>query len=124
MLEKMDDFFNDRIEEYDDHQLNAIASAKEFYPFTARSLPAEKGVKVLDLGCGTGLEFEYYFRLNPAAEVTCIDMAGRMLDKLAKKFGDKDIRIIKGSYFDVELEESYYDAVLSVESLHHYDMEN
>lgn len=50
MLEKMDDFFNDRIEEYDDHQLNAIASAKEFYPFTARSLPAEKGVKVLDLG--------------------------------------------------------------------------
>ncbi len=123
MLEKMDDFFNDRIEEYDDHQLNAIASAKEFYPFTARSLPAEEGVKVLDLGCGTGLELEYYFRLNPAAEVTCIDMAGRMLDKLTKKFGDKDIRIIKGSYFDVELKESYYDAVLSVESLHHYDME-
>ena len=39
MLEKMNDFFNSRIGEYEEHQLNAIAGAREFYPFTAKQLP-------------------------------------------------------------------------------------
>ena len=29
MLEKMDDFFNNRIDSYEEHQLNMIDSAKE-----------------------------------------------------------------------------------------------
>lgn len=34
-LEKMGDFFDSRTEGYEDHQLNTIDFAKEFYPFTA-----------------------------------------------------------------------------------------
>ena len=41
-LEKMKDFFENRIEEYDDHMLNEIDSANEFYPFTAELLPKSK----------------------------------------------------------------------------------
>ena len=44
------------------------------------------GAKVLDLGCGTGLELEYYFRLNSTAMVTGIDLAAGMLQKLKEKF--------------------------------------
>ena len=29
---------------------------------------------VLDLGCGTGLEMDFYFRRNPAAKITGIDL--------------------------------------------------
>ena len=120
MLEKMDEFFDSRLEGYEEHQLNCIESARDFYPFTAGCLPREKNANVLDLGCGTGLELDYYFKLNPSAKVTGIDLAPGMLAALRKKFSDKDITLIQGSYFDVQLGENKYDAAVSVESLHHF----
>lgn len=117
-LEKMDDFFHRRLEGYDEHMLNNIDGAKEFYPFTAASLPLNKPIRLLDLGCGTGLELEYIFKLNDQIEVTCIDLAEGMLNELKKKFSDKNIKVICDSYFDVEFEPC--DAVVSVESLHHF----
>ncbi len=123
MLEKMDDFFNSRVNGYEEHQLNEIFSAKEFYDFTAKHLPMEKNVKILDLGCGTGLELGFYFELNQSAIITCIDMAAKMLAKLKEKFKDKNIEIIQGSYFDISFKKNYYNAALSVESLHHYTKE-
>ena len=65
MLEKMGEFFDSRVEGYEDHQLNTIDFAKEFYPFTAEQLPKNTHSKILDLGCGTGLELDEYFRLDP-----------------------------------------------------------
>ena len=70
MLEKMEDFFDARLDGYEEHQLNTIASAKEFYPFTAGCLPRNPGPRILDLGCGTGLELGYYFEAVPPAAVT------------------------------------------------------
>lgn len=119
MLEKMDRFFNDRIVGYEEHQLNEISGAREFYPFTASCLPVG-GVKILDLGCGTGLELNYYFEISPAAEVVCIDLAAEMLKTLKSKFCDKRVEIICGSYFDVPFGKNIYDAVVSVKSLHHF----
>ena len=43
-----------------------------------------------------------------------------MLDALKNKFEDKDLTLILGSYFDVEFESDAFDAVVSVESLHHF----
>ena len=123
ILEKMDEFFNSRLEGYEGHQLNAIEGAKEFYPFTASLLPMHRCAKVLDLGCGTGLELGYYFELNPSAKVTGIDIAVDMLKVLKEKFTDKAVTVIQGSYFDVPFEKNYYDAVVSVGSLHHFTKE-
>ena len=120
MLEKMGEFFDSRLEGYEEHQLTCIESARDFYPFTAGCLPQDKNASVLDLGCGTGLELDYYFKLNPAAKVTGIDLAPGMLAAFRKKFADKDITLIQGSYFDVPLGENEYDAAVSVESLHHF----
>ena len=55
MLEKMAEFFDKRLMTYDEHMLNEIEGAKEFYPFTAECLPKSDHTKLLDLGCGTGL---------------------------------------------------------------------
>lgn len=123
MLEKMGAFFDRRLEGYEDHQLTAIDSAGEFYPFTARCLPQRPEAEILDLGCGTGLELSYYFPLNPTAHVTGIDLAEGMLSALEKKFSDKALRLIRGSYFDVPFERGRYDAAVSVESLHHFTRE-
>ncbi|MBM7686339.1 class I SAM-dependent methyltransferase [Defluviitalea raffinosedens] len=120
MLEKMGEFFDRRLDEYEDHQLNCIESAHEFYKYTAKCLPMECGCRIIDLGCGTGLELEEYFRLNPSAKVTGIDLAPGMLNRLREKFRDKDVNLILGSYFEVPFGIERFDAAVSVESLHHF----
>ena len=123
MLEKMDTFFEARLEGYDEHMLTDIEGAQEFYPFTAGLLPDHSGVCVLDLGCGTGLELEYYFSRVPHAAVTGIDLAAGMLEVLEKKFSGKALTLHQGSYFDLPLGENCFDATVSVESLHHFTQE-
>lgn len=90
MLEKMNEFFNNRVGGYEKHQLNEIESAKEFYPFTAGCLPMMDHASVLDLGCGTGLELEYYYDLNPSAKITGIDLSGDMLQVLKRNTAIKN----------------------------------
>ena len=119
-LEKMDDFFAARIDGYDAHMKNDIEGASGFYAYTASLLPLAAGSRVLDLGCGTGLELEEYFALNPCAIVTGIDLSEVMLNALKAKFPVKDLKLIQASYFDVPLGVGVYDAAVSVESLHHF----
>ena len=123
MLERMDDFFTARINGYDEHMKSNIEGASLFYKFTAALLPTGESAKVLDLGCGTGLELEEFFLVNPNAKVTGIDLTEAMLDSLKAKFPDKDITTICGSYFDVPFGEEVFDAAVSVESLHHFSKE-
>lgn len=123
MLEKMDAFFEARLDGYDEHMKTNIAFAEEFYPFTAGLLPTEEHSRILDLGCGTGLELEEYYLLCPSAQVTGIDLSRGMLEALKQKFKEKEIRLICGSYFDFPLGEAEYDAAVSVESLHHFTKE-
>ena len=123
MLEKMSDFFEARLDGYDEHMMTNIECASEFYPFTAKMLPTITNCPILDLGCGTGLELEEYYLLCPSAKVTGIDLSQRMLSVLGKKLADKDITLIVGSYFDVPLGKDVFEAAVSVESLHHFTKE-
>ena len=123
MLEKMSEFFERRLDSYDVHMMTAIECATEFYPYTARLLPRKENSRILDLGCGTGLELEAYFPLCPTAKVTGIDLSEKMLAALQEKFTGKAITLICGSYFDVPFGTGCYDAAVSVESLHHFTKE-
>ena len=120
MLEKMSAFFEARLNGYDAHMLNEIDSAKEFYTLTAQNLPQEKNCHILDLGCGTGLELEFYLKYNPTAKITGIDLSQGMLEALKAKLSTYTITLIQGSYFDLPLGENGYNAAVSVESLHHF----
>lgn len=122
-LEKMADFFAARIDGYDAHMKRDIVGASEFYAYTTSLLPDDPGARILDLGCGTGLELEEYFARNPGARVTGIDLSEVMLDALKAKFPDRALTLIQGSYFDVPLGEDQYDGAVSVESLHHFPAE-
>ena len=123
MLEKMCDFFEARLDGYDEHMMTNIESAAEFYPFTAGMLPTAENCHILDLGCGTGLELAYYLAENPSAGITGIDLSRGMLNALRKKFRRENMELICGSYFDVPFGESCFDAAVSVESLHHFTKE-
>jgi tRNA (cmo5U34)-methyltransferase len=118
-LEEMAEFFEKRLDGYDEHMLCDIECATEFYPFTAGHLPSGDNVKILDLGCGTGLELEFYFSIVPNASVTAIDLSKGMLDAMLKKFSGKNITAVQGSYFDIPFGNDF-NACVSVESLHHF----
>ena len=119
-LERMEDFFSSRVVGYDEHMRTTIEGATDFYAYTASLMPVEKDARILDLGCGTGLELEEYFRINPDADVTGIDLSEAMLNALKEKLPDRKIQLIHGSYFDIPFGEKVYDAAVSVESLHHF----
>jgi tRNA (cmo5U34)-methyltransferase len=75
------------------------------------------------LGCGTGLELEEYFLLNPSARIMGIDLSQGMLSALKKKFAGKDITLVCSSYSDVPFGVCSFDSAVSVESLHHFTQE-
>ena len=121
MLEKMNEFFDRRVDGYDEHMRETVEGDDRFYEYTAALLP--KGGAILDLGCGTGLELEAYYALGGTAHVTGIDLSEGMLDALRAKFPDKALTLLRGSYFDLPLGEACFDAAVSVESLHHFTAE-
>ncbi len=122
-LEKMGDFFNRRLDGYEEHQKKYVDGGEELYDVTAALLPTGPGAEILDLGCGTGLELDVYFRKNPTAAVTGIDLAERLTDELLRKHADKNVQVILGSYFDEPFGTAIYDAAVSVMSLHHFTKE-
>lgn len=117
--ETMAGFFDARAEIYDYH-MNVENDLDEFYTAIAEvCIPPNPIFKLLDLGCGTGLELELLFEDYPGMQVTGIDLSQLMLIKLQQKFSDKALELITGSYLELELG-SDFDIVLSTYSLHHF----
>jgi tRNA (cmo5U34)-methyltransferase len=118
-IEKMSDFFAARAEGYDEHMLTVVEGCKEGYSKLAELIP-NNTVKILDLGCGTGLELEEIFKRLPDVSVVGIDLTQVMLDKLTQKYPHKNINLICGSYFDIDFGKNIFNAVISFETMHHF----
>lgn len=114
-LEEMSDFFSKRLDGYEEH----MSVWKKSYKLFAELLPL-RCRKILDLGCGTGLELDYILEKNPAAEVTGVDLCHSMLDKLSEKHSDKYLVTVCQDYFRYDIGCEKWDAVISFESLHHF----
>lgn len=117
-LEAMDAFFDARVEEYEDH----MSPWRRHYAWMADLLPEGAGT-LLDVGCGTGLELDRIFRRFPDLEVTGVDLSREMLAKLREKHGDKNLTLLQGDYFALELGRERYDAAVAFETLHHFPAE-
>ncbi len=122
ILEKMADFFAERAEMYDEHMLTEVEGCKEGYKKMASLIPPETE-KLLDLGCGTGLELDEIFSLYPHIKVTGIDLSAVMLEKLKEKHPEKNLHLICGDYFKIELGEKEFDCAVSFQTMHHFSHE-
>lgn len=121
-LEKMSEFFEDRIEEYEEHMLLNVKGYKEAC-VKLPTLITGHCERLLDLGCGTGLELENVFKEFRQIQVTGIDLTQSMLDKLQDKYPGKSLQLICGSYFDVELGNQLFDCAISFQTMHHFSHE-
>ncbi|WP_298841267.1 class I SAM-dependent methyltransferase [Clostridium sp.] len=121
-LEEMSSFFNNRADGYEEHMMNNVDGADKYYIETAKLIPKINGLKLLDLGCGTGLELDEIFKINPTVMVTGVDLAKDMMEKIKQKHSDKlsQLNLIVDSYFSYDMGEFVFDVALSVETLHHF----
>lgn len=118
-MEEMSEFFTARVEEYDEHMLTNVKGCKEAYKEVARLVP-DTCQKLIDLGCGTGLELDEIFKYLPDISVVGIDLTHAMLKRLKEKYADKAIHLVCGNYFDVDFGLSEYDCAISFQTMHHF----
>lgn len=114
-LEEMSDFFSKRLDDYEE-RMSVWANS---YRLFAESMPCQCR-RILDLGCGTGLELDYIWQKDSAIEVTGVDLCQSMLDKLLEKHSDKLFLAVCQDYFRYDIGCEKWDAVISFESLHHF----
>jgi tRNA (cmo5U34)-methyltransferase len=121
-LEEMGSFFNSRVDRYEEHMLKDGSGG---YIETAKLIPTTRGLKLLDLGCGTGLELDEIFKVNPTVQVTGIDLAEKMLEKLSQKHAARNsqLNLVLADYFEYDFGKNTFDVALSVETLHHFSYE-
>jgi RimJ/RimL family protein N-acetyltransferase/ubiquinone/menaquinone biosynthesis C-methylase UbiE len=119
--EEMGAFFNRRADGYEVH-MTECGFDSETYRRASAPLPrTDQTVRILDLGCGTGLELQYLFARMPNARVTCIDLSKKMLAILVTNYRERtaQLEIIRDSYLTWDYPEAQFDYVISVNTMHH-----
>lgn len=120
--ERMADFFDARSESYDEHMERSVSAFRRFYDSVAEPIPeTDEAVKILDIGCGTGLELDAMFQRAPNALITAIDISQGMLTELRKRHQARSdqLTLIIGSYLEVPFGDAAYDYAVAVMTLHH-----
>lgn len=82
-----------------------------------RKLGLKQGYKVLDIACGTGLNFRHIERIiGKKGSITAIDYTKEMLshaEKLVKKNRWDNIELIKADAAKIKLPKNHFDAIIS-----------
>jgi tRNA (cmo5U34)-methyltransferase len=123
-IEQMQDFFNAIASGW-----NSVYGSEQpdpLYHAVATQIEATNTpIKVLILGCGTGLELSPILHKVPNAQITGIDIAPNMLAELQRKFSNysTQIELIKGSYLDIPLGEQQFDYIIATLTTHHLSLD-
>ncbi|MDR0896467.1 MAG: GNAT family N-acetyltransferase [Oscillospiraceae bacterium] len=121
--EEMAAFFTARVAEYDGARF--LDMQAQYGRFASHMPTTVKPLRVLDIGCGTGIEYQYIWEKAPLAHITGIDLSERMLDALAAKYADKKHlwTSIQASYFDWDYPAGAFDLIVSNQTMHHFEAE-
>lgn len=101
--ERMADFFDLRSEGYEAHMERSISEFDHFYASVASPIRrTNEAVRILDIGCGTGLELEAIFQRVPNALVTAIDLSRGMMRELRRRYESRldQLTLVRGLYIE------------------------
>lgn len=121
-FEKMGAFFDVRADLYESH-MRAFPGVDSYGVGASFAPQTKAAVRLLDLGCGTGLELSYLFRRMPNLTATCLDLSGEMLAVLRAHYADHagQLTLLQASYLDWDYPEAAFDLAVSFNSLHHLE---
>ena len=122
-VESLPDFFNNVAHLWD---AKFAADCAPLHRATAmRITPTDRRLRILDVGCGTGLEIEYILERAPNAQITALDLAPRMLAELERKYAPQmtQIETIQASCVDWPDGLEGFDYVISILCVHHFPPE-
>jgi ubiquinone/menaquinone biosynthesis C-methylase UbiE len=115
--------FNRSAGSYDDSRL-VKSFQRRAQNLVINKMQLQKGMNILDLGCGTGLgTIDIATRLEGAGKVIGLDLSDKMIEQAKKKlikykYDNVIFEVESGSYLDYE---DYFDYVLSTNAFHHFD---
>lgn len=124
-LRDMQQFFADRADTWEHFVKVAwLPNAYEYYYslIASQVAPTDEPIRILDLGCGGGIEFEWIFARAPNAQITGVDQSAAMLANLRRKFEDRlhQFTLTQESYLTCALEEAAFDYAITSMSVHYF----
>jgi len=124
-MDKMDavkSHFESEADIFDDLIIKLIPFYKEMIKSLILAIPFERteGIKVIDLGCGTGTISKLVKEAFPNARITCLDLAESMIETAKIKLNDygDNITYMVGDFQSFNFPEKY-DVIVSSLALHH-----
>lgn len=81
----------------------------------------QPGMKVLELGCGTGL-FTAEFA-QTGAELTALDISEDLLAQARCRVKSSNVTFVNGNAYSTGFEDNSFDAIIGSSVLHHLDLE-
>jgi len=80
----------------------------------------DHGINMLDMASGPIQYIEYLDYSKNFQKRYCIDLSSEALEGAKRKIGDHGV-FLHGSFFDILLEEEFFDCVVSLHTLYHID---
>jgi tRNA (cmo5U34)-methyltransferase len=121
VVEKIKQHFEEEAQEFDAIIRRLIPYYEQMLDALVAALPFDRfqSIRVVDLGCGTGTIARRIKDIYPQAQITCVDIAEKMLQMARIKLGDcEGVRYQLGNFETYEFD-SVYDVAVSSLALHH-----
>ena len=80
------------------------------------------GDNMLDMASGPIPYKEYIEYSKNYQKRYCVDLSAKALDDAKRKIGDKGV-FLRGSFFDINLENNFFDCAISLHTIYHMDRE-
>jgi tRNA (cmo5U34)-methyltransferase len=120
-MDKIRDHFEQEAQEFDRIIVELIPHYRAMVQALVKAIPFDEArpVRIIDLGCGTGMVAAKILELFPSARVTCLDLAENMIACARVRLAPyPKVKYIVADFRDFEFTDRY-DAVLSSLALHH-----
>ncbi|MBL1177499.1 class I SAM-dependent methyltransferase [Pantanalinema sp. GBBB05] len=119
-MEKVKQHFEEEAQEFDAIIRRLIPYYEQMVEALVLALPFNQSqlIRVIDLGCGTGTIARRIKDVYPQAQITCVDIAEKMLQIAQTKLGDSGVRYQLANFEKYEFD-SVYDVAVSSLALHH-----